>query len=375
MKQFLVLASAIVLLGACKSDSDSGDGKTLASGKLTIKGDIPGLDSGYLEVMFADKPGEIADSIDLKGGKFTFTTQLKEPIQMAIRKPGTQGEELIFFADPGEMSIKGSKDSIWTSTITGGKTQKLYKQAEDSIKGIMDGARSLYEAYMQAQSTQNAAEMQRLQSEFTKVQEKAQVFATQFGIKNRQSVIAAFLGMMYLGEDGKQAELKSLYDTLSPGVKNSFFGKKMGEIVAASQSTSVGAMAADFTQPDVDGKPIALSSFRGKYLLVDFWASWCGPCRQENPNVVKAYQTYKDKGFDILGVSLDQKKDDWVAAIAKDKLTWTQVGDMKYWENAAARLYNIQAIPTNLLLDPQGKIVAKNLRGEELQSKLAELMP
>jgi peroxiredoxin len=377
MKQYIFLAVTILSL-ACKSENKpttQNDG-ALPSGKLVIKGEIAGLDNGFVEILNVTNPmNKRPDSTIVENGKFMYTTELAEPTQMAIRKAGTQGEELVFFADPGDVLIKGDKDSIWKATITAGNTQALFVASQDSIKKIMAPGKALYEAYTAAQTRQDNMEMDRIQQEYVGLQEKVQQFVVRFAKAHGNSVLAAYLGSTYLQEQGKEDQLLQVYSALTAGVKSSWFGKRIGETITAIEGIALGTVAADITLPDVNDKPVSISSYRGKYLLIDFWASWCGPCRQENPNVVKAYAIYHPKGLEILGISLDKTKESWLQAIQEDKLGWTHVSDLKYWDSEAARLYGVQAIPTNFLLDKEGKIIAKNLRGPELEQKLASLMP
>lgn len=170
------------------------------------------------------------------------------------------------------------------------------------------------------------------------------------------------------------SELETRYNALQTAAKETFYGQEISKLISSSKIGMEGTQSVDFTQNDTANNPVSLSSFKGKYVLVDFWASWCGPCRHENPAVVEAYNKYKEKNFTILSVSLDQNKDKWKQAIKADNLTWTHVSDLKYWQNEVAQLYHIQSIPANMLIDPSGKIIARDLRGAALYEMLGKIL-
>ena len=195
-----------------------------------------------------------------------------------------------------------------------------------------------------------------------------------FVTKNHDSYVSplAIYKIHQMTNDGEQ--LIKLFATLNTNVQQGPIGSYLAQQIAEIQSNPMGKEMADFSQPDPDGNLVSLKSLRGKYVLVDFWASWCGPCRGENPNVLAAYNRYKNKNFTVLGISLDREKQKWLDAIAADGLTWTHISDLQGWQNSVAKQFGINSIPQNFLVDPSGKVIGKNLRGEALEAKLSSIL-
>jgi thiol-disulfide isomerase/thioredoxin len=281
-----------------------------------------------------------------------------------------------FYMDYGTNMAK-SVDSFSNVTISGSAANADYKKLRESLKAYDPKMTALSKQYMDLRKVDDKAGMDKIEEEVDKLQAdmKQEVYKP-FLKNNPNSPVAIYALRQYAGYDINPEEIEPMYNQLAASIKNSPSAKTFYKEVDIAKKTAIGKYALEFTQNDTLGKPVSLSSLKVKYLLVDFWASWCGPCRAENPNVVKAFEKYKAKGFHILSVSLDQPgaKDKWINAIHDDGMPWTHVSDLKYWQNEVAQLYGIQAIPQNLLLDPSGKIVAKNLRGKTLDDKLAQFL-
>jgi len=352
----------------------------MAQSSYTISGKLPGLTvpaRAYLATLQGDAYND-KDSVAIKDGKFQFTGSVNEPdrVVISVRRngeatPGTKRDEISFFLENSKISIVGT-DSIKNATITGSKSDQENKELGALMKPLTTAFQNLNrefygkpkdEAYKKAVDSIN-----RVIAELKNTQVK-------FAESHRNSYMGLFVYHYYvLDSYFDPAKEEPLFHQFSSELQSSGLGKRTLEKIEAAKRRQVGIKAADFTQNDLNGKPFTLSSLRGKYVLVDFWASWCAPCRAENPNLIKAYAQLKDKNFEVVGVSLDDSKGPWEYAVKKDSLPWIHVCDLKGWKNGVAQMYGITSVPQNLLIDPQGIIIAKNLRGEDLTEKLSALI-
>jgi len=367
-KTVIALAALATVLTSCQP-------------KFTINGSVSNLKSDMVYLKeFKDNAAVTIDSAKVIDNKFVFSgvTDITKRCFIFANKTAKRPITEIYVENT-DISIKLDIEKPKDVIITGGKAQAIvnkFRAIQDSLSSSVKVLNERYEALVpqkEVLAEKFKEEVQKIQEEYktlmdsTKKDEKILIEAN-FG-----SVVAAdkFRG---ISRDMKLKEKKEFVNKFTGEAAKSPSVIKAKERITILENVQIGKTAPDFTLPTPDGKELALSSFKGKMLIVDFWASWCGPCRRENPNMVKIYNEFHEKGLEILSVSLDEKKEDWIKAIEKDGLVWNHVSDLKGWSSKAAKIYGVQSIPHIVIIDQNGVIIHKDLRGEELTNKLRELL-
>ncbi|MBE0647131.1 MAG: redoxin domain-containing protein [Bacteroidales bacterium] len=337
-----------------------------------IIGSITGIDSGLVYLQKRDG-GEwkIIDSAELVSGKFNIKGAIESPELWYLTVKDAK-VYVPLFVENSTITVDILADSLEGTSIKGSLSQGVYEDYLKKMEPISEEMNAIYMEYKSAREAGDEVAMAAADSMYEAVEARQKEEILAFAMENNTSVVAPYLiyRNAYMFDLPAMEEAALAMDT---ALNASTYMKDLTKQIAILKAVEIGQPAPDFTQADTAGNPLTLSSLKGNVLLIDFWASWCGPCRAENPNVVVAWQKYHNKGFDILGVSLDKSRDKWLEAIQADNLTWNQVSDLQYWNNEASNLYGVRSIPSNVLLDKDGIIIARNLRGEDLTNKLEEI--
>ncbi len=343
----------------------------------SIKGKVGGAEGKkiVLKVYRNFKPTGI-DSVKLKNGEFMLNGTVSCP-EFCLLYVGDKGP-LQFFIENSTIHITLDTDHIENSKITGSKENDLFQSFVSRLEGLAGQAKPLNDEYLALRVSANAdpEKEKSLVAQLEKLQNERNAYVIDFVQKHPNTVVSAFIVDNMLLRSMDIALLEQISSSYDATLDGSQWVQMLKSYLADAKRTGIGQSFSDITLSAPDGKPMSLSDYagKGKYLLVDFWASWCMPCRRANPQVVALYNQYKDKGFEIVGISLDRDKNEWIKAIENDQLVWPQMSDLKFWESEAAKLYSVSSIPYTILLDKDGNIIAKGLYADGLKEKLAELM-
>ena len=377
MRNLVSILMIGILLTACKQEVKKSSTGYVVNG--TAKGVYNGM-RVYLSA--ADERGAQMpiDTAIVMNEKFQFTGDVDYPQLWFLSVNNVNGFVRVMIEND-EIEVNVNKEDIENSTVTGTQSNKAVADYTKGFKDLVNERVSLSTKY----STPSTPDAQnKLEEELTKINQKLQNYPYEFMKKNNDNYFTLSLLENILMSNATEFEkMNESYSNLDSSIKNSTYGQIVENKIAIARKQNekltmldIGKMAPEFSAPDPDGKQVALNDIKGKATIIDFWAAWCGPCRRENPNVVKVYNKYHDKGLEIIGVSLDRpgQKDQWLQAIKDDKLTWHHVSHLNYFNDPVAQQYNIQSIPATFILDAEGKIVAKNLRGQALEDKIAEML-
>ncbi len=368
--KYIFVVGIILSFFSCQNDHDG----------YAITGNIDDLESGkiiYVSQIDANTQPQIIDSVTTENGKFSLDlTNVDSPNLSFLTIPGYNGN-VMFISENETINFEIYKDSLPTSKVTGGKENKIFSQYIDHLKDLNQ---KMMEVRMnlsqQLSSTRDSATIMHLQQEEEAIRLKDVEFKKQMIKENPDAFVSVLAVTDMLSMGAPAGEVREYFGMLSPELQASSFGTNLKSSLDKRSLTEIGSKAPEFSGPNPEGTQLALKDLLGKVTLIDFWAAWCKPCRDENPNIVRVYNKFKDQGFNVIGISLDREdqRDRWLQAIEDDNLAWPQISHLQFWDEPIAKLYGIRAIPAAFLLDENGVIIARDLRGPELERKVQEFL-
>ncbi len=369
MRKLLFLLTA-VFLNSCQDNSTT----------IEIEGTAQGMADGtqlLFQKLNENNQPYVVDTIIVKNGSFSFELEKKDYPEIGLLTFENVNSNVIFFIEDKDLTATIYKDSIYSSKVTGSRENDLFNSFTADIKKYNARKQANMEEFQLARQNMDNAAIVRLQTENAVLANEEKVFKKEFVEKNNNTLIALMmLNEMYARQEINAQETRRLLEGVNPKLESNNILVMLRKSLDAAQVAEVGSIAPDFSGPAPDGSTLSLKEAMGKVTLIDFWASWCRPCRVENPNVVRVHNQYKDQGFNVISVSLDRpdQREQWLKAIEDDKMDWYHISNLQFWSDPIAKQYGVRAIPATYILDETGRIVAKDVRGASLGQKVGELL-
>lgn len=372
MKQILntVIILGLLTLSACEQEQEG----------YKIKGEIEDVQDGTTVIVSEldqNNQPEIIDSTAIQNNTFSLDLPAVERPNLSFLSIEGLNGNVMYISENQPIHFEIFKDSLPASIVTGGKENRVFQDYLNHLKSLNKRLmRIRMDARQEMASTRDSVKLARLQEEEEALRDSDIAYKKKL-VEENPDTFAAVLALTDMQSMGVPArEVNEYFRNLSPELKETPLAQTLKEGLDKQEAVEIGSKAPEFSGPNPEGEEIALEDVMGKVTLIDFWAAWCKPCRVENPNIVRVYNKYHDEGFNIVGISLDREgqKDRWVQAIEEDNLTWPQISHLEFWEEPIAQLYGVRAIPAQFILDENGVIVAKNLRGDDLEAKVKELL-